>query len=132
MTPGNSVNIQIGQWRRISLLVGAVGVLLVITGFLLDRTETLRSYLFAYLYWMGMGLGSMGILLLHHTVGGKWGMLIRRMCEASCRTLPYMAILLIPVLLSIPTLYPWARPEAVHDANIQAKAAYLNEPFFLI
>ncbi len=43
-----------------------------------------------------------------------------------------MAILLIPVLLSIPTLYPWARPEALHDANIQAKAAYLNVPFFLV
>jgi len=34
-------------------------------------------------------------------------------------------------LLSIPTLYPWARPDAVHNANIQAKAAYLNVPFFL-
>jgi hypothetical protein len=42
-----------------------------------------------------------------------------------------MAILLLPVLLSLPTLYPWARPDAAHDANIQAKAAYLNVPFFV-
>jgi hypothetical protein len=131
MMPQDSVNAQIGRWQRNALLLGVAGVLLVITGLLLDRQQALRSYLFAYLYWMGMGLGSMGILLLHHTVGGKWGMLIRRMCEAGCRTLPYMAILLIPVLLSVPTLYPWARPDAVHNANIQAKAAYLNVPFFL-
>jgi hypothetical protein len=131
MMPEDSVNVQIGQWQRVSLLVGIAGALVVITGFLLDRQQTLRSYLFAYLYWIGMGLGSMGILLMHHTVGGKWGMLIRRMCEAGCRTLPYMAILLIPILLSIPMLYPWARPEAVHDVNIQAKTAYLNVPFFL-
>jgi hypothetical protein len=131
MMPRESVNTQIGQWQRNSLLVGIAGVLLVITGFLLDREQALRSYLFAYLYWIGMGLGSMGILLLHHTVGGKWGMVIRRMCEAGCRTLPYMAILLIPVLLSMPTLYPWARPDAAHNANIQAKTAYLNVPFFL-
>jgi hypothetical protein len=131
MTPSNSVNTEIGQWQRGALLVGVGGALVVIVGFIFDRQQALRSYLFAYLYWIGMGLGSMGILLLHHTVGGKWGMLIRRMCEAACRTLPYMAILLIPIMLSIPILYPWARPEAVHDANIQAKAGYLNIPFFL-
>jgi hypothetical protein len=132
MTPHDTVRAQIGQWQRTSLLVGIAGVLLLITGFLLSREQALRSYLFAYLYWIGMGLGSMGILLLHHTVGGKWGMVIRRLCEAGCRTLPYMALLLIPVLLSIPTLYPWARPEALQNANIQAKAAYLNVPFFLV
>ncbi|MGA3185607.1 MAG: hypothetical protein ABSF22_00725 [Bryobacteraceae bacterium] len=122
---------QIARWQRTSLLVGIAGVLLLVVGFLLDRDQALRSYLFAYLYWIGMGLGSMGILLLHHTVGGKWGMVIRRMCEAGSRTLPYMALLLIPMLLSIPILYPWAKPEALHDANIQAKAGYLNVPFFL-
>jgi hypothetical protein len=131
MMPLDSASAQIGQWQRNSLLIGVAGVLLLITGFLLDREQALRSYLFAYLYWIGMGLGSMGILLMHHTVGGKWGMVIRRLCEAGCRTLPYMALLLIPVLVSIPTLYPWARPEALQNANIQAKAGYLNVPFFL-
>lgn len=132
MTPHDSdAGTQIAKWQRTSLLVGIAGMLLVIIGFVLDRQQALRSYLFAYLYWTGMGLGCMGILLLHHTVGGKWGMLIRRMCEAGSRTLPYMAILLVPILLSIPTLYPWARPDAIHNANITAKAAYLNVPFFL-
>jgi hypothetical protein len=28
-------------------------------------------------------------------------------------------------------LYPWARPEAIHDANVQSKAMYLNVPFFI-
>jgi hypothetical protein len=37
-------------------------------------------------------------------------------------------VLLIPVLASLRILYPWARPEAAQDANIQAKAAYLNVP----
>jgi hypothetical protein len=131
MMPRDSAIEQIGRWQRTALLFGIAGTLLTITGFLLDREQALRSYLFAYLYWLGMGLGSMGILLLHHTVGGKWGMLIRRMCEAASRTILYMAILLVPILLSIPTLYPWARPEASHDAVIRAKLAYLNVPFFL-
>jgi hypothetical protein len=118
----------IAQWQRTALLVGIGGTLLAIVGFILDREQFLRSYLFAYLYWTGMALGCLAILLLHHVVGGKWGMMIRRMCEAGARTLPYMILLLIPVLLSLPTLYEWARPEALHDANIQSKAAYLNQP----
>lgn len=132
MSPGDQVNAQIGQWQRTSLLVGIGGVLLTITGFILDGEQLLRSYLYAYLFWTGMALGCMGILLLHHVVGGKWGMVIRRFCEAGARTIPYMIVLLLPILLSIPALYSWARPEAAHDANIQAKAAYLNIPFFLI
>jgi hypothetical protein len=128
MSPSDPVFTQIDRWQRRSLLVGIAGTILVIAGFVVDREQFLRSYLFGYLYWLGMGLGCLGILLMHHTVGGKWGMLIRRMCEAGARTLPYMLVLLIPVLLSLPTLYPWARPEAAQDPVIHAKGAYLNIP----
>src|SRR5689334_16947164 len=125
MTPADSLPVQIGLVQRRSLFVGIAGVVLAVAAFLIDREQFLRSYLFAYLYWTGMGLGCLGILLMHHVVGGKWGMLIRRLCEAGARTLPFMALLLTPVLFGIHILYPWARPEALHDANIQSKAAYL-------
>jgi len=131
MTPVDPIAARIGQWQRNSLRVGIAGVLLAILAFALDRGQFLRSYLFAYLYWTGMALGCLAILLMHHVVGGKWGMLIRRLCEAGARTLPFMALLLIPVLFGIHILYPWARPEALHDPNIQSKAAYLNIPFFI-
>jgi hypothetical protein len=129
--PADSITARIGKWQRNSLLVGAAGGLLAVVAFLIDRQQFLRSYLFAYLYWTGMALGCLAILLMHHVVGGKWGMLIRRLCEAGARTLPFMALLLIPILLGMTTLYVWARPEASHDANIQSKAAYLNVPLFI-
>ena len=69
MTPADSITAQIGQWQRTSLLVGIAGALLAVVTFLLDREQFLRSYLFAYLYWTGMALGCLGILLLHHVVG---------------------------------------------------------------
>ncbi len=132
MTASNPVTAQIGGWQRNALLAGIAGMLASVAGLLLDREQFLRSYLFAYLFWIGMGIGCLGILLLHHTVGGKWGMLIRRMCEAGGRTLPFMIVLIVPILVSIPTLYEWARPEAAHDPVIQSKAAYLNIPGFVI
>jgi hypothetical protein len=131
MTAANPVNAQLGQWQRTALLVGIGATLAAIAGLILDRDQFIRSYLYAFLYWIGMALGCLGILLLHHTVGGKWGMVIRRMCEAGARTLPYMSALILPVLVSLTVLYPWARPEAAHDANLHLKAAYLNVPFFI-
>src|SRR3954467_4907050 len=121
MTPADPVTAQIGRWQRNAWGVALVGGFVAILAFLLDRDQFLRSYLFAYLYWTGMALGCLAILLMHHVVGGKWGMLIRRLCEAGARTLPLMALLLIPVLFGIHILYPWARPEALNDANIQTK-----------
>lgn len=123
----DGLNEQFSQWQRRALLIGAAGTLLAIAGFLLEGwTIFLRSYLYAYFFWLGMGLGSLGILLLHHTVGGKWGMMLRRMAEAGARTIPWMAIGILPVLFSLSKLYPWAMPEAIHDPVIQAKAAWLN------
>src|SRR5580704_8052014 len=123
---------QIANWQRKSLWVGVVGMLPAVIAAFIDRQQFLRSYLFAYLYWTGMALGCLAILLMHHVVGGKWGMLIRRLCEAGARTLPFMAILLIPIVLGVSTLYVWARPDAANDANIHSKAAYLNVPFFVV
>ncbi len=118
-------------WQKRSLLAGIAGVLLSIVGLLMNPVQFLRSYLFAYVYWTGLGLGCLGILLLHHTVGGKWGMVIRRLCEAGARTLPYMAALLIPILLAMPSLYVWDRPAAQQSANVHSKALYLNGTFFI-
>jgi len=105
MNPEDSVTSQVARWQRSSMIVGAVGLLLLALAFVLDREQFLRSYLFAYLYWTGMALGCLAILLMHHVVGGKWGMLLRRMCEAGSRTLPFMGILLLPVFFGMSTLY---------------------------
>ncbi len=130
MTPADPIVLEIGSWQRRALIVGVAASSLAIVAVFLDRDQFLRSYLFAYLYWTGMALGCLAILLMHHVVGGKWGMMIRRACEAGARTLPVMALLFIPVLIGMKALYPWTRPEAAQDANIQRKAAYLNIPFF--
>ena len=131
--PNPTLNEQLGRWQWRALMIGAAGVLVALAGWLLEGwTLFLRSYLFAYVFWTGMALGCLGILLLHNTVGGKWGMMIRRMCEAGSRTLFFFWIGMIPVLASLPVLYPWAQPAAKNDPVIQAKAAYLNVTGILI
>lgn len=90
-----------------------------------------RAYLVSFVFWVGMGLGSLAILMLHHLSGGAWGAALLRILEADARTLPWLTIIGLPLYLSIPTLFVWARPEAAANPLLQQKAAYLNQPFFI-
>jgi hypothetical protein len=93
----------------------------------------LGAYLVGYLYVLGLSLGCLVMLMIHHLTGGLWGAAIRRVLEAGTRVLPVLALLFIPVLLGARVLYLWTRPEAVAaDELLQHKSLYLNTPFFLI
>ncbi len=90
-----------------------------------------RSYLLAFVYWIGFPLGCLAILMLNHLTGGDWGLPIRRPLEAGTRTFPVMLLLLIPLLFGLKQLYPWMRPEVVAgDAILKAKQFYLNPAIF--
>lgn len=112
-------------------VLGLVGLALAAIGFFTSRETFLQSYLIGYVFWISLTLGSLGLLMLHHLTGGAWGMVARRIWEASTRTLPLMAVLFLPIAFNLETLYSWARPEAADDHLIHLKAAYLNVPFFL-
>src|SRR5262249_16356797 len=101
-------------------------------GYFLAPDALFRAYLFAYVFFTGLSLGCLAVVMLHHSTGGAWGIPIRRMLESGTRTLPLIAVLFLPVALGMKHLYPWARPEEVaKDHLLQAKEAYLNVPFFL-
>ena len=95
----------------------------------LSPQQFFRSYLVAYLFWFGIGLGSMAILMIHHIAGGAWGAVIRRLLECATRTLPLMALLFLPLVFGMHSLYEWARPEVVaHDPLLQHKSAVPERP----
>lgn len=119
--------------QRVALAIGVIGLAACGAGAAASPTQFFRSYLIAFLFWFGIALGSMAILMIHHIAGGAWGAVTRRLFESGTRTLPLMALLFIPLLFGLGHLYEWAQPEHVaHDAALQHKAAYLNVPFFLV
>ena len=125
--PGDLARVQRG-----ALLVGGAALALSILGGLADPGQFFRSYLVAFVYWLSIALGCFAISMLHHLSRGAWGLMIRRVLEAAARTLPLLALLFLPLLLGLRTLYHWARPEEVRaDPLLQHQALYLNVPFFV-
>ncbi len=118
--------------QKTGLAVGGLFLVALGAGFALDRGQFFRSYLLGWLFWVGMGVGCLGLAMLNHLTGGLWGLVPRRLHEAAARTLPAMGLLFVPVLLGATSLYVWARPEAAADEVLQRKAAYLNLPFFVV
>ena len=118
--------------RSRALMAGVAGLVVCAIGFVVSRDHFFRAWLIAYLLWLGIALGSMAFVMIQHLSGGSWGV-FRRVFEASSRTLPLMAILFLPVVLGMQTLYPWTNPELVQaDAILRHKAPYLNTGFFLV
>ena len=79
--------------QTIALAVGGAGLALSGLGWLTNPEQFYRSYLLGYLFWFGIALGSLPLNMLQHITGGAWGLSIRRLLEASTRTLPLMAVL---------------------------------------
>jgi hypothetical protein len=101
-------------------------------GFFFNRDQFFRAWLIGYFLWLGVALGSMGWMMIHHLSGGGWGMVVRRVWEASSRTLPLLTILFIPVVLGMNHLYPWTHADVMQtDAVLRHKALYLNPTFFI-
>ena len=122
----------LARLERRGLVVGAAFLLALAAGLALDRAQFFRSYLFAIVFWLGIAVGCVGLAMLNHLTGGLWGIVPRRLHEAAGRTIPFVGVAFVPVLLGIGSLYVWARPEAAADPNIQSKAVYLNVPFFVL
>jgi hypothetical protein len=108
------------------------GLIACAIGFAFSPQQFFRSYLFAYLFWLTVGLGCLPVLMLYHLVGGAWGYSIRRILESGTRTIVALGILFIPVLAGMRQIYTWIDPQNPKvGESVLKKALYLNIPFFI-
>lgn len=122
--------------RRIRRRAGwafVAGAILCFIGAILDPSQFLRSHLLALVFWLSIALGCLAVLQVQHVSPGGWSAMIRRPLEAAARTVWVLGLLFLPILVGLPRLYAWARPEVVQaDEILRHKAPYLNVPFFVV
>ncbi len=122
----------IARFVRPALAAGAVGLVASLLGGLANPDAFFQSWLVAFLFWNGLAVGSLAVLMLQYLTGGAWGIAIRRELEAAARTLPLTAVAFLPVLAGMHRLYEWTHADVVaRDPLLQKKVLYLNVPFFV-
>jgi len=128
--------------QRLILVCAAVGVvgmgLAFASSFLASPgfQHFLYAYLLNFCYFLTLSLGALFFVLLHHVTRAGWSVVVRRIAEVMASTIPFWALLFLPILLLTLSgdgnLYAWNGDEMRDDELVQKKAAYLDAPFFAV
>jgi hypothetical protein len=124
---------ELNRWRTPALGIGGILTLVILAVALFfpeQREQALRSWLLGFIFWCGIGVGCLGVLMLQYLTGGAWGVVIRRILEAGSRTIPLLAILFIPILLGVSSMYEWSHLK--NDPIIEHRQPYLSVEWFII
>jgi len=127
--------IEINRWRTLALGIGGVlsaVILVVALIFPEQREDALRAWLLGFIFWGGIGIGGLGVLILQYLTGGAWGVVIRRIAEAASRTLPIIFVLFLPIMFGITYIYEWTHLIGTGDKIVDWKQPYLSVEWFII
>jgi hypothetical protein len=87
--------------QRSCMAAGISGLLACAVGWFTSPERFFQSYLVGFLFWSGVALGCLAVLMLQHITGGRWGAVIRRIMESGSRTLPLVALKFVPLLFGL-------------------------------
>ena len=127
----------INRWRTIALGVGGIFSIIILGIALFSpglREQALRAWLLGFIFWGGIGIGGLGILILQHLTGGAWGIVIRRTAEACSRTLPIIALLFVPIAVGVyfHSIYEWTHLIGTDDEILSRRQPYLTEFWWIV
>jgi hypothetical protein len=125
----------IDRIRQRALIAGVIGLVICVVGILKSPDRFFPSYLLAFMFVLGLSLGSLGLLMLQHLTGGNWGIMIRRPLESATRVLAVVAVLFVPIFFGMKYLYTaWlnAPPAGQEGALSDFQRSYLTPNGFRI
>ena len=73
MTTNQKLSSNVKRFQLIFLALGlvglAIGVIAALTG---NQERFFQSYLVAFIFWLGLSLGSLAFLMTHYLTGSRW------------------------------------------------------------
>ncbi|MGH9946506.1 MAG: hypothetical protein ACRD6X_04840 [Pyrinomonadaceae bacterium] len=117
---------EIDGLRTLALGIGGIALVAWFIGLYFDPEQALRGWLLGFVFWGGIGIGCIGVLMLQYLTGGAWGIVIRRVVEAGSRTLPLIFLLFVPLAVGVfnHSIYEWTHMSPNEHA-IEARGIYL-------
>lgn len=122
-----------GKVKMIGLILLLAGIALGALAFFTDYVRALHNYLIMFMFVISIGVGSLFLITLEYIAGADWSVPFRRIIEFLASIIPWLFILVIPLILGMHDLFHWTHAEAVeHDKILEGKTPYLNSTFFII
>ena len=127
----SSADMLVSKLQKVGLFIGAAGAFVCLAGFLKDRQAFAVAYLIAFIYWSGILLGSLSVIMVHNLTGGHWGYPLRGLLGILAKLMPWLILFFLPLVYTLKDLYPWMDPQIMaQDPLLKEKAFYLNISFF--
>jgi hypothetical protein len=123
----------IGRAKNVSLGIGIIGLIGCVIGWFIAPRDFFVAYLFGHFFFVGLSLGSLALLMIHHLTAGDWGYAVRRFLESAVGNLPLLALLFVPIFFGLAHLYPWQdRAVVAADETLRLTQIYLNPTGFAL
>ena len=120
---------------RTSAVIGLLGLAGWLVALWLDPDRALRAWLTAWMYGLSIALAALCLVMIAYATGARWFVVVRRVAETLAITLPVLALGVVPLLVGMKRLYPWARPAETltpHMRDTVAKVAGWLDPTFFV
>lgn len=88
------------------------------------------SWLFAFVFFLTICIGSLFWILVHHGIDVEWSVVVRRQMENIASLFPTLAFFFIPLIFVAPLLWNWMTLPHGSNHVLVEKSVYLNLPFF--
>jgi hypothetical protein len=119
------------NFKIITLLLIAIGVVTIIFGLITDRKTTWANYLIVNYYFFSLAMGGAFFFVIQSISQSGWSSAFKRVSEAMMSYIPFAALFFLLLWFGMKDLYQWTHKEAVAlDPILQHKSVFLNIPFF--
>ena len=114
------------------LVIGVAGLVLMVIAFAMAPAIAFRLWLLAALFFTGLSLGALVLLMIHHMTGGRWSEILRPYWVAMAGALPLSALTMAVPIAGMSDVLPWiAAGTRILPDRFHAKLAYLDPPFLI-
>src|SRR5436853_74647 len=120
----------VGHVKNVSFGLGIIGFCGCLIGWFVAPRDFFVAYLFGHFFFLGLSLGSLALLMIHHLTAGDWGYAVRRFLESAVGKVPLLACLVETISYEFSTLSPWETRPVVSAA--ETLQIYLNPPGFVL
>lgn len=124
-----------GEIMGIGGIIAAIGILAMIVLALITGGEDWArllgfTWLHNFSFILSIALGGLIFVLLQHLTRAGWSITVRRLAELTSATLPILALVGLPIIFLMSSIYHWIGSETIGN-YIGIKSTFLTVPWFL-